>query len=365
MIPFMPLSRIHRKYELEFQEAFTEVMQKGQFILGEQVKLFEQEFAAYCGTGHAIGTGNGLDALVLILKGYIKLGKLKPGDEVLVPAHTFFASVLAVYQAGLTPVLVEPGHGYLIDRTTVASKITSKTRAILPVHLYGELVDMEGLQELISEHNLLVIEDAAQAHGAQNKSGLKAGALGNAAAFSFYPAKNLGAMGDGGMITTSDSELAFVVKSLRNYGARDKYQYAYPGMNSRLDELQAAMLRIKLKHLNADNHRRRQIAMKYLQGIVHPEIQLPVYDGSENHVFHLFVVQYSQRNDLKNYLLQCGVETAIHYPIPPHQQEAFTSLKGQSYPKTERLHQNVLSLPMSPVHTDDEIEAVISYLNSF
>jgi dTDP-4-amino-4,6-dideoxygalactose transaminase len=365
MIPFMPLSRIHRKYELEFQEAFTEVMQKGQFILGEQVKLFEQEFAAYCGTGYAIGTGNGLDALVLILKGYIELGKLKPGDEVLVPAHTFFASVLAVYHAELTPVLVEPGHGYLIDRTTVASKITSKTRAILPVHLYGELVDMEGLQELISEHNLLVIEDAAQAHGAQNKSGLKAGALGHAAAFSFYPAKNLGAMGDGGMITTSDSELASVVKSIRNYGARDKYQYVYSGINSRLDELQAALLRIKLKHLNADNHRRRQIALKYLQGIVHPEIQLPVYDGSENHVFHLFVVQSSQRNDLKNYLLQCGVETAIHYPIPPHQQEAFNSLKGQSYPKTERLHQNVLSLPMSPVHTDDEIEAVISYINSF
>jgi len=366
MIPFFPLNRLHRKYEMELQGVFTEVLQQGQFILGEQTRLFEEEFASFCGTKFAIGTGNGLDALVLILKAYIELGKLQPGDEVLVPAHTFFATVLAIQQAGLKPVLLEPGESsYLITSEHIEKCLSPKTKAIVPVHLYGQLVDMQPIQNSAEKHGLLVIEDAAQAHGARDHNNIRAGAFGDAAAFSFYPAKNLGAMGDGGMITTSDGELAAIIKSLRNYGAKEKYIYEYSGANSRLDELQAALLRKKLKHLSSENKRRREIAEIYLNGIHHPEILLPKYKGGESHVFHLFVIQTSRREELQKYLLDCGVETAIHYPIPPHLQKALPELNSLSFPITERLHREVLSLPMSPVHKDEEIERVIDFINNF
>ncbi|MFN3756565.1 MAG: DegT/DnrJ/EryC1/StrS family aminotransferase [Flavobacterium sp.] len=366
MIPFFPLNRLHRKYEMELQEVFTEVLQKGQFILGQQTQLFEEEFAAFCGTKYAIGTGTGLDALLLILKGYIELGKLQAGDEVLVPAHTFFATTLAVKNAGLTPVLVDATPGeFLMTQKSIEASITSKTKAIIPVHLYGQLVDMQMIGNLADKHQWLVIEDAAQAHGAYNQNGNKAGAFGDAAAFSFYPTKNLGALGDGGIVTTSDTPLATIIKSLRNYGATEKYNFEYSGYNSRLDELQAAILRKKLHHLPFENERRRQIAQKYIRGIHHPEIRLPKYDGGENHVFHLFVIQTERRVELQKHLLKCGVETAIHYPIPPHLQKALPEFNHLKFPITEQIHREVLSLPMSPVHTDDEIETVIEILNSF
>jgi dTDP-4-amino-4,6-dideoxygalactose transaminase len=366
MIPFFPLNRLHRKYEMELQEVFTEVLQKGQFILGEQTQLFEEEFASYCGTTYAIGTGTGLDALLLILKGYMELGKLQAGDEVLVPAHTFFATTLAVKNSGLNPVLVDavPGE-FLMTQKSIEASITSKTKAIIPVHLYGQLVDMQMVTDLAKTHDWLVIEDAAQAHGACDQNGRKAGAFGHAAAFSFYPTKNLGALGDGGIVTTSDISLAKILRSLRNYGATEKYNFEYSGYNSRLDELQAAILRKKLHYLSSENVRRRQIAQKYIQGIHHPKIRLPKYDGSENHVFHLFVIQTERREELQNYLLKCGIETAIHYPIPPHLQKALPEFNHLRLPITEQIHREVLSLPMSPVHTDEEIDTVIEILNSF
>lgn len=359
MIKFLDLQQLNLGYQEQFQEKMKLVLDKGWFILGDEVKSFETNFANYCGSRQCIGVGNGLDALVLIFKAYIQLGKLQKGDEVIVPANTYIASILAILQADLVPVLVEPKlETYNINPDLIEEKITSKTKAILLVHLYGQLCEMDEIIAIGYKHDLLIIEDAAQAHGLIFKGS-------HTRAFSFYPGKNLGALGDGGAITTNDDELAKVLFSLRNYGSEKKYHNEFVGINSRLDELQAAFLNVKLPNLDADNDKRRSIAKRYLSEIKNDKIVLPTWDFSNNHVFHLFVVRTENRNDLQDYLLKNGIETVIHYPIPPHKQKAFPEWNNLSFPITEKIHDEVLSLPISPIMTNDEISIVISILNKY
>lgn len=366
MIKFLDLYKINESYNAEFHEKMEKVLQSGWFILGDEVKTFEANFANYCGTNYCIGVGNGLDALILIFKGYIQLGKLQKGDEVLVPANTYIASILAIIQADLVPILVEPKlANYTIDSDLILEKITSKTKAILVVHLYGQLADMDAISAIAKKHRLLVIEDAAQAHGATYENGLRAGNLGNAAGFSFYPGKNLGALGDGGAITTNDAELAKVLFSLRNYGSKIKYYNGFIGVNSRLDELQAAFLNVKLPNLDRDNDARREIAKRYLAEIKNDKIILPNCTNSSEHVFHLFVIRTQNRDELQDFLLKNGIETMIHYPVPPHKQKAFSEWNSWSFPITEQMHQEVLSLPISPVMTNDQVDLVIQSLNRY
>ena len=365
MIPFLDLHKINQRFEKAFHEKLQSVVDSGWYILGDQVKLFEENFAKYCGTNHCIGVGNGLDALVLIFKAYITLGKLKKGDEIIVPANTYIASVLAILEAGLVPVFVEPNiETYNLDALLIKDKITSKTKAILVVHLYGQLADMETIKKIAKQNNLLVIEDAAQAHGAISEFG-KAGNLSSAAAFSFYPGKNLGALGDGGAVVTSDDGLAKTIKSIRNYGSEVKYYNDLLGVNSRLDELQAAFLNIKLEHLDADNDKRSAIAKRYLSEIKNDKIQLPFWDESRNHVFHLFVVRTQNRQALQDYLIKNNIQTIIHYPIPPHKQKALHNYNHLEFKITEKIHNEVLSLPISPVMSDGDVDFVIKILNLY
>ena len=365
MIKFLDLQKINQQYQKEFQQKMKLVLDKGWFILGDEVRTFESNFADYCGVKHCIGVGNGFDALVLIFKGYIQLGKLQKGDEVIVPANTYVASILAILQADLVPVLVEPKlETYNINPNLIKAKISTKTKAILAVHLYGQLSEMEAINAIAKQNNLLVIEDAAQSHGAifNNK---KAGNLSDAAAFSFYPGKNLGGLGDAGAITTNDDALAKVIFALRNYGSEQKYHNEYIGVNSRLDELQAAFLNVKLPCLESENGIRKTIAKRYLSEIKNEKIILPTWDSSGNHVFHLFVVRTTEREALQTYLKQNNIETVIHYPIPTHQQKAFAAWNSLSFPITEKIHQEVLSLPISPVMTKDEVNHVITVLNQY
>jgi len=365
MIKFLDLHKINLPYQEAFHQKMQQVLDKGWFILGEEVKSFENSFAKYCGIKHCIGVGNGLEALVLIFKGYIQLGKLQKGDEVIVPANTYIASILAILQADLVPVLVEPKlESYNINPDLIETKITSKTKAILAVHLYGQLAEIDAINNIAHQNNLLVIEDAAQAHGAifNNK---KAGNLSDAAAFSFYPGKNLGALGDAGAITTNDDELAKVLYALRNYGSEQKYHNEFVGVNSRLDEVQAAFLNVKLPHLESENERRMKIAKRYLSEIKNSKIILPHWDGTANHVFHLFVIRTENREQLQDYLKQNDIETLIHYPIPPNQQKAFLDWNTMSFPITEKIHREVLSLPISPVMTDEEVSYVIQKVNQY
>lgn len=365
MIKFLDLKKINQPYELAFQEKLKNIMNSGWYILGEEIKAFEHDFAAYCGAKYCIGVGNGLDALVLILKAYIQLGKLQKGDEVIIPANTYIASILAVLQADLVPVLVEPNlETYNIDPEEIEKAIMPKTKAILPVHLYGQLSPMQEIISIAKKNNLLVIEDAAQSHGALLNS-KKAGTIGDAAGFSFYPGKNLGALGDAGAITTNDDALAKMIFSLRNYGSETKYVNDYIGINSRLDELQAAFLSVKLPNLDAENTIRKEIARRYLSEIKNDKVSLPFYDDSDNHVFHLFVVRTADRKAFQEYLLQNNIQTLIHYPIPPHQQKALSFLKELSFPITEKIHREVLSLPISPVMTAEEVSYVIEIINKF
>lgn len=365
MIPFYNLNQINKKYENAFALKMESIFDKGWYILGNELKSFETNFASYCGTNHCIGVGNGLDALVLILKGYVALGKLKKGDEILVPANTFVASILAILQADLVPVLVEPDpETFNIDPKEIEDKISPKTKAIMVVHLYGQIAAMDVIAKIAHNHNLVVIEDAAQAHGAI-LNGKRAGNFGEVAAFSFYPAKNLGAIGDGGAITTNDEILANVIRSLRNYGSEEKYVYQYQGINSRLDEIQAAFLNLKLPDLDSDNNLRRMIAKRYLTEIKNNKIKLPFYDGSENHVFHLFVIQTENRDELKAFLASKKIEIAIHYPIPPHLQKGLSEFNNLSLPVTEKMHKEVLSLPISPMLSSSEVSYIIEILNSY
>lgn len=381
MIPFLDLNKINKPFEAAFQDKMKLFLDKGWYILGYEVRLFETNFAHYCGSKYCIGVGNGFDALVLIFKAYIQLGKMQIGDEIIVPANTYIASILAIMEADLIPVLVEPKlETYTINPDLIQEKITPKTSAILAVHLYGQLAEMKKISEIAASNNLLIIEDAAQAHGAffedndlppradiqeQKYVIYKAGNLGNAAAFSFYPGKNLGALGDAGAITTNDEALANVVMSLRNYGSQQKYYNDYIGVNSRLDELQAGFLNVKLPYLNDQNEHRVAIAKRYLSEIKNDKIQLPLYDGSTNHVFHLFVIQTKNRTELQKYLNENGVQTLIHYPVPPHQQKAMQHWEKKAFPITEKIHEEVISLPISPVLTDQEVTYIITILNQY
>lgn len=365
MIKFLDLQKINAKYKDEFQKKFQNFLDSGWYILGNEVKVFETNFAAYCSTKHCIGVANGLDALILIFRAYKELRKLKSGDEVIVPANTYIASIIAILQNDLVPVLVEPNiETYNIDPEEIAKHITPKTKAILAVHLYGQLADMNAINQLAKEHNLLVVEDAAQAHGAE-LNGSKAGKLSDASGFSFYPGKNLGALGDAGAITTNDDALAKTLFALRNYGSEEKYKNEFIGLNSRLDEIQAGFLNIKLADLDAQNQRRREIAKRYLSEIKNEKIVLPFYDDSVNHVFHLFVIRTSDRKQLQEYLEKHQIQTLIHYPIAPHKQKALESFSHLSLPITEKIHREVLSIPLSHVLLDAEVSEIINRLNQY
>ena len=359
MIKFFDLQKINANYQEQLLQKMKLVLDKGWFILGNEVKVFETNFANYCGTKHCIGVANGLDALILILKAYIQLGKLQKGDEVIVPSNTYIATILAIFQADLVPVLVEPDlETYNINPELIQQNISAKTKAIMPVHLYGQLCTMERINEIANHHNLLVIEDAAQAHGLNFEGN-------NTKAFSFYPAKNLGALGDGGAITTNDDALAKVLFSLRNYGSDKKYHNEFIGINSRLDEIQAAFLNVKLTDLDADNDQRRTIAKRYLSEIKNDKIVLPKVKSLEKHVFHLFVIRTENREELQDFLLKNDIETVIHYPIPPHKQKALKEWNDLSFPISEKIHNEILSLPISQVITDAEVDYVIEILNKY
>lgn len=364
MISFLDLKLINEMHRVELIDAFARVLDSGWYVQGNCVKQFEREFATYCGTSNCIGVANGLDALTLTLRAWKELGKLHDGDEVIVQANTYIASILAITENGLRPVLVEPNAlTNNISTSRILGALTPKTKVILPVHLYGKISPMREIMSIASNHNLLVLEDCAQAHGAKLK-GVRAGAWGHAAGFSFYPGKNLGALGDGGAVVTDDFELASTIRELGNYGSVKKYVNNIQGVNSRLDELQAAILSVKLKDLNNDNNRRRAIAKEYCERINNPSIHiLPL--GGLDHVYHLFVVRTCFRDELAKYLDGRGVATLIHYPIPPHKQAAYSEFSGLSLPITEQIHKEILSLPISPVMDHSQIDLVIECCNSF
>ena len=364
MIKFLDLHKINNRFRAEFQASFSKSLDDSYFILGNNVSNFENEFAAYCGAKFCVGTANGLDALTLILKGYIALGKLKKGDKVIVPGNTFIATVLSVLHAELIPVLVEPNSDTYNISVSTDKSIFVDAKALIMVHLYGQLTDVESFQKIAKDFNLLLIEDAAQAHGARCNLG-KAGSLSQAAAFSFYPTKNLGALGDGGAVTTNDAQLLEVLKLLRNYGSHKKYTNKIIGFNSRLDDMQAAFLSVKLKVLDTDNEARRSVAKKYLEGINNSKLKLPFYDGSKNHVFHAFVIEVDDRDHFSAFLDRNEIEWLIHYPIPPHQQEALKLFSHFNLPLTEKIHKRIISLPMSPVMRGEDIQTVIDVLNTY
>ena len=366
MIKFLDLYNINQQYKDDLKAAFDKVLDSGWYIMGNELKNFESRFADYCGVKFAIGVANGLDALSLIIRAYKELGRFKIGDEILVPSNTYIASILSISENGLVPVLVEPKfESYNIDPLLIEKAITSKTVAILPVHLYGQLCDMDAISSLAELHKLKVIEDCAQAHGAVTSKGRKAGNLGDAAGFSFYPGKNLGALGDGGMITTNDSELADVLKALLNYGSHVKYKNKYRGVNSRLDELQAALLNVKLTSLDNDTEKRRNVANRYLNEIRNPKIILPLLTNGPSHVWHLFVIRTSDRDGLQKYLSDHGIQTVIHYPIPPHKQEAYLEFNDLDLPISEQIHAEVISLPLSPVMLSHEVDQVVRIINEY
>ncbi|MBW3226024.1 DegT/DnrJ/EryC1/StrS family aminotransferase [Marinobacter adhaerens] len=370
MIPFLNLKSINSQYREELVEAATRVIDSGWYIQGAELGAFEHEFAGYCGTHHCIGVANGLDALILTLRAWKEMGKIKDGDEIIVPSNTYVASILAITENGLKPRLVEPDEStFNLSAEGIQAALTDNTKAILIVHLYGQLAPMPEIIALADQQGLLVLEDAAQAHGA-TLDGRKAGSWGHAAGFSFYPGKNLGALGDAGAVTTNDEELAKTIRALGNYGSHKKYENLYQGVNSRLDEIQAAFLRVKLRNLEAETLRRREIALNYVQkidnlGIKHPiSLKSNVADLS-SHAFHLYVVQSEKRADLQAHLNEAGIQTLIHYPIPPHKQKAFMMWGHHRYPIAEAIHNTVLSLPISPVMTESQVMAVIEAANNF
>lgn len=372
MISFLDLKAINARYRTELIEACTRVIDSGWYIAGAELEQFEREFADYCGTRYCIGVANGLDALTLSLRAWLELGRLKQGDHVIVPANTYIASILAISANGLEPVLVEPDEtSYNICPHKLRQAITDKTRAIIPVHLYGQLADMPTVMKVAEEHELLVLEDSAQAHGAEI-NGQKAGSWGHASGFSFYPGKNLGALGDAGAVTTNDAELAETLKALRNYGSHEKYINLFKGVNSRMDEMQAAMLRVRLRHLDEETRHRRELAAVYIRGIKNPEVLLPKIKSKvgsviqvASHVWHLFVIRTQYRNDLQQHLNKQGIQTLIHYPIAPHRQKAYAERNNHSYPLTETLHQEVLSLPIGPTMTIKEAKFVVHNINLY
>lgn len=366
MIKFLDLYKINQNHKEKLLKAFERVLDSGWYIMGTELKQFENDFASYCGVKYAIGVSNGLDALILIIRAYKELGVFKSGDEIIVPANTYIASILAISANDLTPVLVEPDiDTYNLDAKLIEKHITSRTVAILPVHLYGKLCEMDSILEIAAKHNLKVIEDCAQSHGATLLNGNRAGNIGDAAGFSFYPGKNLGALGDAGAITTNNDELASTIKALLNYGSHIKYHNKFKGINSRLDELQAALLNVKLPLLDEETALRREIANRYLSEIKNIKIILPTVFHQQEHVWHLFVVRTKDRDDLQHYLSENNVQTVIHYPIPPHKQEAYLELNALSYPISELIHSTVLSLPISPVMSKEEVDRIVEILNEY
>lgn len=365
MINFLDLGAINHLSRQELIDACTRVIDSGWYINGRELDQFEKDFASYCGVNHCIGVANGLDALVLTLRAWKEMGKIKAGDEVIVPANTYIASILAITENDLVPVLVEPNLlTYNISPESIEAAITSKTKVILPVHLYGALADMTSIIGIAKKHNLLVLEDSAQAHGA-SVNGKKAGSWGDASGFSFYPGKNLGALGDAGAITTNDPKLAGVLRALRNYGSHEKYKNLYLGVNSRLDEIQAAMLSVKLKTLDEQTNRRKEIAKKYIDSIKNKHIVLPVNTNDENHVWHLFVIRTKDRKGLQDHLQKNDIHSLVHYPIAPHKQAAYKEMNNLNFPITEMIHEEVLSLPISSVLTDADVVKVINVVNEF
>ena len=364
MVKFLDLKKVNERFRGEMETAVGRVLDSGWYLLGKEAEAFEAEFAAFCGVKHAIGCANGLDALKLIVKA---LG-IGPGDEVIAPANTYIASLIAISASGATPVLVEPElSSYLIDSAKLEEKITSRTKAVMVVHLYGRTCDMGTINAIAKRHGLKVIEDCAQAHGAVFGD-RRVGNLGDAAGFSFYPGKNLGCLGDGGAVTTNDDGLAKKIRALRNYGSDVKYHFPYRGTNSRLDEIQAAWLRVKLPQLDADNARRAEIAARYCREIANPAITLPVApDGKRGltNVWHVFPVRTERRDAFQAYLTEKGVQTVIHYPIPPHRQPAYTAWHDLDLPITEKIHETIISLPISPVMTEGEVGEVIAAVNAW
>lgn len=369
MIKFLDLEEVTRLHGAEIDEAVNRAVRSGWYLNGEENRRFEQNYARFTGTRHAVGCASGLDALVLILRALKELGRLRDGDEVLVPANTFVATILAITENRLRPVLVEPDAATLqIDPSRIDAAITPRTRALMLVHLYGRCAYTERIGEICRDHGLMLLEDNAQAHGCLYTGGQaeprRTGSLGLAAAHSFYPGKNLGALGDGGAVTTDDTALADMVRVLANYGSSRKYVFRYCGRNSRLDEIQAAALDVKLRHLDEDNDRRRRIARIYIDGIRHPDVTVPEVPDMRSHVFHIFPVLSPRRDGLRDHLAARGVETLIHYPIPPHRQECYAGWAGLSLPVTEMIHARELSLPMSPAMTEEEAREVVEKINS-
>jgi len=364
-IPFLNLQAINNNLREELIESATRVIDSGRYIFGQEVSEFENEFSSYCGTRHCVGVGNGLDALILIIRAYKELGHLSEGDEILVPANTYIASILAITENKLTPILCEPDiNSYNLSIAQIQERITSKTKAILVVHLYGRLADMPSINSFAKNNNLLVIEDSAQAHGASIKN-RKAGNWGNASGFSFYPGKNLGALGDAGAVTTNDNELAEMIRTLANYGSKKKYVNSHLGINSRIDDIQAAFLKVKLKYLEFEIKSRRDIARLYLANISNQSIILPEWPLEEEHVFHLFVVRVKNREKFMGHLANNGIETLIHYPIPPHKQQAYYKYSNFNFPITELIHNEILSLPISSAVKFEDALTVADVVNKY
>lgn len=380
MIKYLDLQRINQKYATDMQKAMQQVLYSGWYLQGEQVKAFENEYAQYIGTSHCITCGNGLDALSIMLKAYMELGKLHKGDEIIVPANTYIATILSITENGLTPILVEPNiNNFQIDDTRIEERISEKTRGIMIVHLYGRCAYTQNIEKICQKHQLLLFEDNAQAAGCEYTttskasdntslsaiSPIKTGALGNASAHSFYPGKNLGALGDAGAITTNDAQLASIVRTLANYGSSKKYIFDKKGKNSRMDELQATILRIKLHHLDSENYQRQQIAQRYIEEIKDEKIVVPSAQYLAQNVFHIFPLLCSQRSDLQQYLQEKGIQTMIHYPIPPHQQQCYKEWNNISLPLTEQIHREEISIPLHQALTRDEIDMIIDAINHF
>lgn len=368
MISFLELKKVTALHSAEILEAAQRVVNSGWYLQGNENKAFEKQYAEYIGTRHCVGCANGLDALILILRASMELGRLQPGDEVIVPANTYIATILAITENGLTPVLVEPDERTLqIDDSMIEQHLSPRTRAVMIVHLYGRCAYTEKVGEVCRRHGLLLFEDNAQAHGCLygGAEGRRTGSLGNAAAHSFYPGKNLGALGDGGAVTTDDTLLADTIRTLANYGSQKKYVFQYQGRNSRLDELHAAVLAVKLRYLDQDNDHRRVIARYYHERISNPLVHVPEVKDWYAHVFHLFPVMCEERDRLQHHLLDCGVQTQIHYPIPPHHQECYSQWRNLSLPITERIARQELSLPISPYLTMEDANTVVEAVNSF
>ena len=361
MIKFLDLKKINNRYREEIDSRIKNILDKGWYLQGEENENFTKNFANFCGTKFVLGVANGLDALNLIIKAY----GFGNGDEIIVPANTYIATILAISENGCIPILVEPDiKTYNINPDSIEEKITSKTKAIMVVHLYGQAVQMEKIWKIAKKYNLKIIEDSAQAHGAIYQEN-RTGNLGDASGFSFYPGKNLGCMGDGGAVTTNDEELFNKIKAIANYGSDRKYHHIYKGVNSRLDEIQAAVLDIKLKHLDSDNNKRREISKYYRENIKNSKIILPETYNEKSHVWHIFAVRTKNRDEFQKYLTEKGIQTIIHYPTPPHKQGAYKEWNNLSFPITEEIHNTILSLPISPVMTDSEIEKVVEVVNEF